>query len=233
MSMWGPGTWSSLPWGITRKDSLTYATKECIWRIFKTLIASKLDVSGLLFGRSGIKTLLKTIKSSCKSSNSGIPWFYATFCAAHWRVSVRTCSSFVSETRWPDAFYWLRLKVTFTSRKELPSPFRETSWPWSGRFVNTSETTLTMHLTLLSSWITTRLQTSTAKLNANDHRWVSELANFSFTINYRPRHSWGQEQGDAIWLSPGSQKVSLLNPDEEHIDSAIVSISRAELVNAQ
>ena len=233
MSMWGPGTWSSLPWGIRRKGSHTYATKECTGRIFKTLIASIFDVSCLLFKRSGIKTLLNTVKPSCKSSNSGIPWFYATFCAAHWRVSVRTCSSFVSETRWPDAFYWLRLKVTFTSRKELPSPFRETSWPWSGRFVKTSETTLTMHLTLLSSRITTRLHTSTAKLNANDHRWVSDLANFSFTINYRPRHSWGQEQGDAIWLSPGSQKVSLLKPDEEHIDSAIVSISRAELVNAQ
>ena len=34
-------------------------------------------------------------------------------------------------------------------------------------------------------------------------------------------------------LSPGNHEISLLNLDEEHIDSAIVSISRAELVNAQ
>lgn len=79
MSMWGPGTWSSLPWGITRKDSLTYATKECTWRILKTLIASIFDVSGLLFGRSGIKTLLKTVNPSCKSSNSRIPDFTQLF----------------------------------------------------------------------------------------------------------------------------------------------------------
>ena len=30
---------------------------------------------------------------------------------------------------------------------------------------------------------------TTAKLNATGHRWVSELADFSFTVKYRPGHS--------------------------------------------
>ena len=38
---------------------------------------------------------------------------------------------------------------------------------------------------------------STAKLNATGHRWVSELADFNFTIHYRP----GKENGDADYLS--------------------------------
>ena len=38
---------------------------------------------------------------------------------------------------------------------------------------------------------------STAKLNATDHHWVSEVADFNFKIRYRP----GKENGDADYLS--------------------------------
>ena len=38
---------------------------------------------------------------------------------------------------------------------------------------------------------------STAKLNATGHRWVSELADFSFKMRYCP----GKENGDVDYLS--------------------------------
>lgn len=41
---------------------------------------------------------------------------------------------------------------------------------------------------------------STAKLNAAGHFWVSELADFSFTIKYRPGHS--NKDGDALSRLP-------------------------------
>ena len=40
----------------------------------------------------------------------------------------------------------------------------------------------------------------TAKLNATGHRWVSELADFSFTIKYRPGHS--NKNADALSRLP-------------------------------
>ena len=48
-----------------------------------------------------------------------------------------------------------------------------------------------MHLTLLSILITPLLMylCTIAKLDATGHRWVSELADFSFTIKYRPEQS--------------------------------------------
>ena len=41
---------------------------------------------------------------------------------------------------------------------------------------------------------------TTAKLNATGHRWVSELADFSFTIKYRPGHS--NKDADALSRLP-------------------------------
>ena len=41
---------------------------------------------------------------------------------------------------------------------------------------------------------------TTAKLNASGHRWVSELADFSFTIKYRPGHS--NKDADALSRMP-------------------------------
>ena len=41
---------------------------------------------------------------------------------------------------------------------------------------------------------------TTAKLNAAGHRWVSELADFSFTIKYRPGHS--NKDADALSRMP-------------------------------
>ena len=41
---------------------------------------------------------------------------------------------------------------------------------------------------------------TTAKLNATGHRWVSELADFSFTIKYRPGHA--NKDADALSRLP-------------------------------
>ena len=41
---------------------------------------------------------------------------------------------------------------------------------------------------------------TTAKLHATGHRWVSELADFSFTIKYRPGHS--NKDADALSRLP-------------------------------
>ena len=41
---------------------------------------------------------------------------------------------------------------------------------------------------------------TTAKLNPAGHRWVSELADFSFTIKYRPGHS--NKDADALSRMP-------------------------------
>jgi len=41
---------------------------------------------------------------------------------------------------------------------------------------------------------------TTAKLNATGHRWVSELADYSFTIKYRPGHA--NNDADALSRLP-------------------------------
>ena len=41
---------------------------------------------------------------------------------------------------------------------------------------------------------------TTAKLNATGHRWVSELADFSFTIKYRPGHATLMHSQDCQWI---------------------------------
>ena len=67
---------------------------------------------------------------------------------------------------------------------------------------------------------------TTAKLNATGHRWVSELAGFSFTIKYRPGHS--NKDADALSRFPmdidSYMKLCFVNVSQGNIKACCVGV---------
>ena len=67
---------------------------------------------------------------------------------------------------------------------------------------------------------------TTAKLNATGHRWVSELADFSFTIKYRPGHA--NKDADALSRLPmdidSYMKLCTENMSESDIKACCVGV---------
>ena len=67
---------------------------------------------------------------------------------------------------------------------------------------------------------------TTAKLNAIGHRWVSELADFSFTIKYRPGHA--NKDADALSRLPmdidSYMKLCTENVSEDDIKACCVGV---------
>ena len=100
---------------------------------------------------------------------------------------------------------------------------------------------------------------TTAKLNATGHRWVTELADFSFTIKFRPGHAnkdaealsrlpmdidsymklcTGNEYEDdvkacCVGVSAVSNDSSLLNVDEVSIGPSVDKICKKSILDAQ
>ncbi|KAL0152983.1 hypothetical protein M9458_051712 [Cirrhinus mrigala] len=72
---------------------------------------------------------------------------------------------------------------------------------------------------------------STAKLNATTYRWVAELADFQFTIKYRP----GKSNGDADGLSriPLSMEQYLETCSEEVHPDVMVSITQSVMIQKE
>ena len=63
---------------------------------------------------------------------------------------------------------------------------------------------------------------STAKLNATGHRWVSELAEFTFDIKYRPGRA--NQDADALSRMPMESTTPTKDIPHEHIRAAIKGI---------
>ena len=67
---------------------------------------------------------------------------------------------------------------------------------------------------------------TTAKLNATGHRWVSELADFSFSIKYRPGHA--NRDADALSRLPmdidSCMKLCTENVSEDDINACCVGV---------
>ena len=59
---------------------------------------------------------------------------------------------------------------------------------------------------------------TSARLNATGHRWVVELADFKFNINYRPRKS--NADADTLWI--------LLLDRENFMGTCTTEVSKAE-----
>ena len=71
---------------------------------------------------------------------------------------------------------------------------------------------------------------TTAKLNATGHRWVSELADFSFAIKYRPGHA--NKDADALSRLPMNidsyMKLCTVNMSEGDIKACCAAVSAYE-----
>lgn len=72
---------------------------------------------------------------------------------------------------------------------------------------------------------------STAKLNATTYRWVAELADFRFTIKYRPEKSYGD--GDGLLRMPLHMGQYMKTCSEEVHPEVMVSITQSAVVKSQ
>uniref|UniRef100_A0A3B3IJJ6 Gypsy retrotransposon integrase-like protein 1 n=2 Tax=Oryzias latipes TaxID=8090 RepID=A0A3B3IJJ6_ORYLA len=72
---------------------------------------------------------------------------------------------------------------------------------------------------------------TTAKLNATTHRWIAELADFNFSIKYRP----GKVNGDADGLSrmPLDMETYMLKCSQEMDPETLTSITQAVQLKSQ